>query len=194
MLTPNARRGPSSPPIGLGIRRHLPLKWLQDHRRGVAAESHVSSAVGTEGRHLPPGPGSERDLEKEARRFGGSDGRSPTFEQTEQRRRVPGCGNLGTVRVSSKNRLDFGPADIRALRKAWVIHSRPSSSMAATSSSKRSCARLTGRPRNRGIARGSSLHCKSLRSKMDRHVKGAPARSMCDLAAEQRESVARIGE
>lgn len=154
----------------------------------------MSSAVGTEGRHLPPGRGSERDLEQEAWRFGESDGRSPTFEQVEQRRRVSGCGNPGTVRVDSKTRLDFGPADIRALRKAWVTHSRPSSSMAATSPSKRSCARLTGRPRNRGIARGSSLHCKSPRSKIDRHVKGAPARSMCDLAAEKRESVAWIGE
>jgi hypothetical protein len=96
--------------------------------------------------------------------------------------------------VNSKRRLDFGPADIRALRKAWVAHSRPSSSMAATSPSKRSCARLTGRPKDRGIARGSSLHCKCLRSKMDRHVKSAPARSMCDLAAEKRESVAWIGE
>jgi len=43
--------------------------------------------------------------------------------------------------------------------------------------------------KNRGIARGSSLHCRSLRLTMDRRARGAPACFVCDLAAEKRESV-----
>jgi hypothetical protein len=192
--TPSSRRGPSSPLTGRGRRRHLPLKWLQEHRRGDAAEEHVNSAAGTGGRHLPPGLGPERDPEQEAWRLGGSEGRSPTFEQAEQRRRVLGCGSLGTVSASSRTRSDFGPNAVTNSKGSLVEPPPTVVVQAAMSSSRRSCARLARRPRNRGIARGSSLHCRCLRSTMDRHVRGAPAQLMCDLAAEKRESVARIGE
>lgn len=72
---------------------------------------------------------------------------------------------------------------------AQADHARPSSPQGGDVLVSLSYAQLARRPKDRGIARGSSLHCRSLRLTMDRRAMGAPACFVCDLAAEKRESV-----